>query len=181
MNSVDLVKQMLLEIGENPEREGLLATPERVVKSWSKIFEGYNKDPGSIFTCFESDGYDQMIVLKGVEMYSMCEHHVLPFFGKAHIAYIPNERIVGISKLARLLDIYARRLQIQERIGQQVTAALEKYLKPKGSACIIEAQHMCMLMRGVEKQNSIMTTSSLTGVFLNDQAVKSELLNLIKL
>jgi GTP cyclohydrolase I len=151
------------------------------MKSWNEIYAGYKQDPADIFTVFESEGYDQIILLKSFEFYSTCEHHTLPFFGKAHVAYIPGEKIVGISKLARLIDIYAKRLQIQERIGQQVTAALEKYLQPKGAACILEARHLCMCMRGVEKQNSIMTTSSLTGVFLNDASAKSELLTLIKL
>lgn len=175
------LKAHLAYIGEDPNREGLQQTPKRVLKSWGELYAGYKQDPADIFTVFESEGYDQIILLKGVEMYSTCEHHMITFSGKAHIAYIPNEKIVGISKLARLLDIYAKRLQIQERIGKQVTDALERYLKPKGSACIIEAKHLCMCARGVEKQNSIMLTSSLTGVFLNDASAKSELLTLIKL
>lgn len=176
-----LVESQLRAIGEDPYREGLLKTPDRVVKMWDEIYAGYEKDPAEIFTCFESDGYNQIILLRDCEIYSMCEHHCLPFFGKVHIAYIPNKKIVGISKLARLVDIYARRLQIQERIGQQVTDALMKYLKPKGAACIITAEHMCMRMRGVSKQNSTMVTSSLTGVFLEDAAAKNELIQLIKL
>jgi GTP cyclohydrolase I len=181
----DTVQQNIVRtleyIGEDPKREGLLDTPNRVVKSWSKIFEGYQKDPKEIFTCFESDGYDQIVLLKDIEVYSMCEHHMLPFFGKAHVAYIPDGKVVGISKLARLVDIFARRLQIQERICEQVTDALIQNLNPKGAACIIEAKHMCMCMRGVEKQNSTMSTSSLKGIFLTDSAAKNELIQLIKL
>lgn len=180
----DNVTRILQFIGEDPTREGLVKTPDRVVKSWEKIFEGYKIDPTSIFTTFEPDGYNQLVLLKNVEFYSNCEHHIQPFFGKAHIGYIAQDRIVGISKLARLLDIYARRLQIQERIGQQVTSDLMKYLEPAGAACIIEAEHLCMRCRGVEKQNSIMVTSSLTGRFLEDsdagRAARAELMGLIK-
>ena len=175
------ITRILQYIGEDPSREGLRDTPNRVVKSWDKLFEGYNKDPKDIFTCFESDGYNQIVLLKNIEVFSTCEHHMLPFFGKAHVAYIPSGKVIGISKLARLVDIFARRLQIQERIGEQVTDALMEYLNPMGAACIIEAKHMCMTMRGVEKQNSIMTTSSLKGVFLNDSSAKNELIQLIKL
>ena len=180
----DNITRILQFIGEDPTREGLLKTPDRVVKSWGKIFEGYKMDPAAIFTTFEPDGYNQLVLLKNVEFYSNCEHHIQPFFGKAHIGYIAQDRIVGISKLARLLDIYARRLQIQERIGQQVTSDLMKYLKPAGAACIIEAEHLCMRCRGVEKQNSVMVTSSLTGRFLEDtdagRAARAELMGLIK-
>ena len=165
-------------IGEDPNREGLLNTPERVVKSWEKLYSGYKQNSEDIFTTFESDGYDQMVLLKDIEFYSTCEHHMLPFFGKAHIAYIPNKRIVGISKLARLLEIYTRRLQVQERIGQQVINDLDEYLKPKGSACILEAKHLCMTCRGIEKQNSVMTTSSLSGLFRKNE-VRTELMRLI--
>lgn len=176
----DLIYMMLSAINENPNREGLVDTPKRVIKSWQEIYSGYSKDPKDVLTVFESDGYDQIVLLKDIEMYSMCEHHMLPFFGKAHVAYIPDGKVIGISKLARLVDIYARRLQIQERIGEQVTNALMEHLKPKAAACIIEAQHLCMLMRGVNKQNSVMVTSSLRGVFLTDPAAKNELMNLIR-
>jgi GTP cyclohydrolase I len=175
------ITTILNEIGEDINREGLLKTPERVLKSYSEIYAGYKQNPKDIFTTFESEGYDQIILLKSFEFFSTCEHHMLSFFGKAHVAYIPNKKIIGISKLARLVDIYAKRLQIQERIGQQVTNDLMTYLEPKGAACILEATHLCMRMRGVEKQNSIMTTSSLTGVFLQDQSAKNELIQLIKL
>ncbi len=173
------VKQTLQLIGEDPEREGLKDTPKRVVKMWSEIYSGYDKNPADILTTFSSDGYDQIVLLRDIEMYSMCEHHMLPFIGKAHVAYIPNDRVIGISKLARLVDIYARRLQIQERIGEQVTDALMEYLQPKAAACIIEADHLCMKMRGVGKQHSTMVTSSLRGVFLEKPEARQELMQLI--
>jgi len=179
VTSEKLVEGVINKIGEDPEREGLRETPERVVRSWGELYSGYEKDPIDVMTTFSADGYDQIILLKDIELFSMCEHHMLPFFGKAHVAYIPNEKIVGISKLARLVDIYARRLQIQERIGQQVTNALEDFLKPKATACIIEAVHMCMRMRGVSKQQSIMTTSSMKGAFYTSAGARVELMGLI--
>lgn len=173
------IVRILQYIGEEPTRQGLVDTPKRVVKSYKELFGGYNQDPKDLFTVFEQQ-YDQMVVLKDIELYSLCEHHMLPFYGKAHVAYIPNGgKVIGISKLARLVDLYARRLQIQERIGDQVTSALMEHLQPLGAACVIEASHMCMKMRGVQKQNSIMTTSSLTGVFKDDLAVRTEFLNFI--
>lgn len=174
-----LIEQVLWEIGENPEREGLVDTPKRVVKSWKELYAGYNQDPKSILTTFQADTYDQMVVLTDIEMYSTCEHHMLPFFGKAHVAYVPNDQVIGISKLARLVDIFARRLQIQERIGEQVTQALIEHLSPKGAACVIEAKHLCMCARGVEKQHSVMRTSSLKGCFLTDGDVRTEFMSLI--
>jgi len=174
-----VIQEQLELIGEDPSREGLVDTPKRVVKMWGHIFSGYEKNPADIFTTFDSGDYDEMVILRNIEMYSMCEHHMLPFFGKAHIAYIPNGKVIGVSKLARLLEIYSRRLQIQERIGDQVTSDLMKYLNAKGAACIIQATHMCMRMRGVEKQQSEMITSSLTGVFKTDLAARQELLTLI--
>jgi len=167
-------------IGDDPRREGLEETPERIIRAWSEIFSGYHKDPADIFKTFSAGGYDEIVLLKDVELFSTCEHHMLPFYGKAHIAYIPDGKVIGISKLARLLDIYAKRLQIQERIGQQVVGDLMTFLRPKGAACIIEATHLCMRMRGVEKQNSIMTTSSVAGAFYNDHRARYELMNLIK-
>jgi len=176
------ITQILLDLGENPNREGLKDTPHRVVKSWSEIYAGYKMDVASMFTTFvDVHGYSQVVVCKDIELYSMCEHHMLPFFGKAHVAYLPNKKVIGISKLARLVDAFARRLQIQERIGEQVTDALMQYLEPKGAACIIKATHMCMRMRGVNKQDSIMITSSLKGTFLHDEIVRMELLHLLKL
>lgn len=180
----DNIIRIMQFIGEDPTREGLIKTPERVIRSWEEIYGGYKVDPASVFTTFEADGYNELVLLKGIEFFSTCEHHMLSFAGKAHIGYIAQDRIVGISKLARLLDIYARRLQIQERIGQQVTQAIMKYLQPAGAACIIEAEHLCMRCRGVEKQNSVMVTSSLTGRFLEDtdagRAARAELMGLIK-
>lgn len=177
---LDLVRLQIEAIGEDTTREGLLDTPSRVIKSWKELYSGYEKDPKDILTVFEADGYNQIVLLKDIEMYSTCEHHMLPFFGKAHVAYIPGDHVIGISKLARLVDIYARRMQIQERIGDQVTEALMKYLKPKAAACIIEAKHTCMMMRGVNKQNSTMMTSSLKGSFLEDSKSRQELMSMIK-
>ena len=179
MMTEKIVKDYLLAIGEKPEREGLKDTPRRVVKSWNELYSGYSRTPADVLTTFSADGYDQIVLLKDIEMFSMCEHHMLPFFGKAHVAYIPGDKIIGISKLARLVDIFSRRLQIQERIGEQVTSALMTYLQPKGAACIIEAAHMCMRMRGVGKQESTMVTSSLKGVFMEKQAAREELMALI--
>lgn len=167
-------------IGEDIDRDGLKETPDRVVKSYETLYSGYaikEKDVKDILKSFE-DTSDEMVVLKNVEFYSTCEHHMLPFFGKAHIAYIPNGRVVGISKLARLLEVYSRRLQIQERICQQITTAITKYLRIQSAACILEAQHFCMTSRGVQKQGSMMVTSSLTGAFVNTP-VRAELFNLI--
>lgn len=176
----NLMYDILHEIGDDADREGLIDTPKRVVRSWEELYSGYNKRPEDILTVFDAGTYDQIVLLKDCEIYSMCEHHMLPFFGKVHVAYIPGEHVIGISKLARLVDIYARRLQIQERIGEQVTTALMTHLKPKGAACIIEAEHMCMRMRGVNKQNSTMVTSSLKGAFFSNAAARSELLQLLK-
>lgn len=174
------IQSILEHLGENPSREGLLDTPKRVVKSYRELFVGYDQDPADLLTTFSSDGYDQIVILKDIELYSMCEHHMLPFFGKAHVAYIPGEKVIGISKLARLVDMYARRLQIQERIGDQVTSALMEHLKPKAAACIIEATHMCMRMRGVAKQNSFMVTSSMKGLFFDEATARQELMNLVR-
>ena len=164
-------------------REGLQETPERVAKSLEFLLSGYDQDPKEVFKTFEDEEkFSGLIYLKDIEFYSMCEHHMLPFYGTAFIAYIPNGRVIGISKLARLLDIYARRLQIQERIGEQVTNALMKYLNPIGAACLIEAKHLCIACRGVQKQNSIMGYSSLKGVFMEESnkgiAARNELMTL---
>lgn len=176
----DHVTRMIQYIGEDPTREGLIETPARVIKSWKHLYSGYGTDPASIMKTFSADGYDEMVLLKDIELYSMCEHHMLPFFGKAHVAYIPDKKVIGVSKIARLVEVFSRRLQIQERLGDQVTSALMEHLQPKGAACIIEAQHLCMKMRGVEKQNSVMVTSSLKGSFLEKLAAREELMRLIK-
>ena len=174
------IRQQIEHIGDTPDRQGLKDTPSRILRAWREIYSGYSQNPETLFTTFDCDGYDQIVLLKDIEVFSMCEHHMLPFFGKAHVAYLPNDKVVGVSKLARLVDMYAHRLQIQERIGEQVTQALMDYLHPKGAACVIEACHLCMRMRGVAKQHSIMVTSSLKGVFLEDVATKAEFMQLIR-
>lgn len=174
------VRRLLEYIGEDVNREGLKETPRRVIKAYHELFSGYRQQPSEVFTCFEDGACDEMVLLKGIELTSTCEHHMLPFLGEAHIAYVPDGKIIGVSKLARLLDIYARRLQVQERLTTQVTQALDNYLQPKGSACVIEARHMCMVCRGVRKQHSVMVTSSLTGVFRDEPAARSEFFNLIR-
>jgi GTP cyclohydrolase I len=173
------IRALLLYIGENPDREGLKETPTRVLRSYAELFSGYGKDPADALKVFEDGACDEMVILRRCEFHSVCEHHMQPFFGQAHIAYIPDKKVIGVSKLARILDIYARRLQIQERICQQVTTALDVHLKPKGSACILEATHFCMVCRGVQKQHSELVTSSLTGAFRQPE-VRQELLALIR-
>lgn len=174
------VKNLIEYLGDDPNREGLRETPKRVILSYDHLFSGYGQRVEDVLKVFEDDTSDQMILLKEIEFYSTCEHHMLPFFGKAHIAYIPNGKVVGISKLARILEIFSRRLQIQERLAQNVTEALMTHLNPLGAACLLEAQHFCMTSRGVQKQNSIMVTSSLEGVFRENASVKAEFLALIK-
>lgn len=174
------IVRVLQYIGEDPKREGLVDTPKRVVRSWNELYGGYKIKPESLMTVFKNKGCDEIILLKNIEFHSSCEHHMLPFSGKAHVAYIPDKWIIGVSKLARVLDVYARRLQIQENIGEQVTSALMNHLKPKGAACIIEAQHLCMKCRGVNKQESVMITSSLKGAFMDKPAARQELMQLIR-
>lgn len=178
-----LIITQLELIGEDPEREGLKETPMRSAKAWKFLTSGYDKDPASVMKQFDSDGYDQLILLKDIEIFSLCEHHMLPFIGRAHVAYIPKGKVLGVSKMARVVDIFAKRLQIQERLGEQVTQAMMDHLKPVGAACIIEASHLCMQMRGVEKQHSKMITSSLKGIFLEDtpagHSARAELMQLV--
>ena len=174
-SAFDIVTRFLQRIGEDPKRNGLLETPARVVKSWEELYKGYKIVPAELFKTFE-EPCDEMVILRNIEFYSMCEHHCLPFFGKVHIAYIPNGKVVGVSKLARLVECYSRRLQIQERLTQQIVTAIEKHLSPTGVACFIEAQHLCMMSRGVEKQNSIMVTSAIRGVFKDKDAARLEFL-----
>jgi len=176
----ELIKELLLEIGEDPSREGLLKTPERVAKSYKTLFSGYNIDPASIITVFDDEKYDEMIVVKDIEFYSFCEHHMLPFFGKAHIGYIPNGKIVGLSKIPRIVDIFSRRLQNQERITQQVATCLMDLLQPKGVGVVLESKHLCMMARGVEKQNSSVRTSMIKGLFRERDNTRAEFLELIK-
>ena len=181
-NIKELTKKLLIEIGEDPDREGLLNTPLRVAKAWDFLSKGYSQDINEIINnaIFEEE-YDQMVVVKDIEFYSMCEHHLLPFFGVAHIAYIPNGKIIGLSKIPRILDMFARRLQVQERMTQEVAGMLQSKLNPRGVAVIIEAQHMCMQMRGVEKRKSYMSTSAMLGIFREDNKTRKEFLDIVKL
>ena len=172
-------KNILVELGENPEREGLLKTPERVAKSLQYLTHGYDLDPVAILNSAKfKEEYKQMVIVKDIEVYSMCEHHMLPFFGKAHVAYIPNHYIVGLSKIPRIVDALARRLQVQERLTTEIRDCIQNTLNPLGVAVVIEAQHLCMQMRGVQKQNSITTTSAFTGEFENDRT-RTEFISLI--
>ncbi len=172
-------KEIIKLIGENPEREGLLETPERVAKAMLFLTQGYDMDPEAILeSALFTDDYKEMIVVKDIEIFSMCEHHMLPFIGKAHVAYIPNGKITGLSKIARVVEVYARQLQIQEKLTRQIKNCIQKTLNPLGVAVVIEARHLCMQMRGVQKQNSVTTTSDFTGAFQN-QNTRQEFLNLI--
>lgn len=176
----DLVKQTLIEIGEDPDREGLIKTPERVARSLKFLTRGYTQDinkviNGAIFT----QDCDDMVIVKDIEFYSLCEHHMLPFFGKCHIGYIPKGKVFGVSKLARLVDVFARRLQIQERMTQQIAQQIFEIIEPEGVGVVVEAQHLCMRMRGVEKQNSQMVTSSMLGSFRKETATRMEFLSLV--
>lgn len=166
-------------LGENPEREGLLKTPERVSKAMQFLMNGYEQDPEEILrSAMFTEDYRQMVIVKDIDFYSMCEHHMLPFFGKVHVAYIPNHKITGLSKIARVVEVYARRMQVQERMTTQIKECIQKTLEPMGVIVVIEAQHLCMQMRGVQKQNSITTTSDFTGVF-QQAKTREEFLNLI--
>jgi GTP cyclohydrolase I len=175
----DKYRSILKDIGENPEREGLQKTPERVAKALQFLTHGYELDPAKILrSAMFHEEYQQMVIVKDIELYSLCEHHVLPFFGKCHVAYIPNGRIVGLSKIPRVVDAFARRLQVQERLTMDIRNCIEETLKPQGVAVVIEAQHMCMVMRGIQKQHSIATTSAFTGEFNTDKT-RAEFLRLI--
>ncbi|MBN9295112.1 MAG: GTP cyclohydrolase I FolE [Flavobacteriia bacterium] len=173
-------KDVIAELGENPEREGLQKTPERVAKALQFLTHGYDLDPAEILkgALFHED-YSEMVIVKDIEVYSLCEHHMLPFFGKAHIAYIPNGRIVGLSKIPRIVDAFARRLQVQERLTLEIRDCIQDTLAPQGVAVVLECAHMCMQMRGVQKQNSFTTTSAFTGVFLENEPTRKEFINLV--
>jgi len=172
-------KEVLKHLGENPEREGLLKTPERVAKALLYLTHGYDLDAKAILgSALFKEEYSQMVVVKDIEVYSMCEHHMLPFFGKAHIAYIPNGHVVGLSKIPRVVDAYARRLQVQERLTNEIKDCIQQTLQPIGVGVVIECRHLCMCMRGVQKQNSVTTTSAFTGGFLHEKT-RAEFLNLI--
>ena len=180
-NLANNIKSVLSEIGENSEREGLLKTPERVAKSMKFLTDGYKQDPAKIIqSAMFSEEYSQMVLVKDIELYSLCEHHMLPFFGKAHVAYIPNGHIVGLSKIPRIVDVFARRLQVQERLTDEIKDCIQETLNPKGVAVVIEAQHLCMQMRGVQKQHSSTTTSAFSGIFMSDEKTRAEFINLIK-
>ncbi len=174
-------QDILEKIGEDPTREGLIKTPERVAKALQFLTHGYDLNPDEILkSALFKEEYSEMVIVKDIEIYSMCEHHMLPFFGKAHIAYIPNGTIVGLSKIPRIVDAYARRLQVQERLTIEIRDCIQRTLNPKGVAVVIECTHMCMAMRGVQKQNSSTTSSAFTGIFLKNDATRKEFINLIQ-
>jgi GTP cyclohydrolase I len=177
----DLVQEMIVRLGEDPQREGLQLTPERVRKSLQFLTRGYTEDPdtllkGALFTV----DYDEMVIVKDIEMFSLCEHHMLPFFGKVHVAYIPNGKVMGLSKVPRLVELFSRRLQIQERLTTQIAETIQRVIEPQGVGVVIEARHLCMMMRGVEKQHSAAVTSSMLGSFRDSQETRSEFLSLIR-
>jgi GTP cyclohydrolase I len=177
----DLIKQLLTQMGEDPEREGLVNTPRRVEKSLSFLTSGYRADVdevinGALFTV----DYSEMVIVKDIDFYSLCEHHLLPFFGKCHVAYVPRDRVIGLSKVPRLVDVFARRLQVQERMTNQIADVIQEKINPLGVAVVVEGTHLCMAMRGVEKQNSFAITSAMHGVFREDPRTRSEFLELIR-
>lgn len=175
------IYQIIESLGENPEREGLLKTPERVEKALRYLTKGYQEDPMKVLNdAVFTENHEDMVVVKDVDFFSMCEHHMLPFFGKCHVGYIPTGKIIGLSKVARLIDIYARRLQVQERMTHEIAGVIEKVLAPKGVAVVVEAQHLCMQMRGVEKQNSVAVTSCMLGQFKESVSTRAEFMVLIK-
>ena len=176
-----LIHSLLEHIGEDPEREGLLKTPERVSRAWQDVTKGYHEDPNAMVqkALFEAEGHE-MILINDIDFYSMCEHHLLPFFGKAHVAYIPGKKIVGLSKVARVVEVFACRLQVQERMTAQIARCLMENLDAQGVAVVLHAQHLCMMMRGIKKQNSFAVTSEMLGVFKDDSKTRSEFLTLIK-
>jgi GTP cyclohydrolase I len=174
------VREILGDLGENPERDGLKRTPERFEKALRFLTSGYQQDPAKLLNGAMFDvAYDEMVVVKDIEVYSLCEHHLLPFFGKCHVAYLPNKKVVGLSKVARLVDMFARRLQIQERLTSQIANAIQEQLHPQGVGVILEARHLCMVMRGVEKQNSTTTTSAMLGAFRDNKQTRDEFLALV--
>jgi GTP cyclohydrolase IA len=177
----ELTREMLLRLGEDPQREGLLRTPERMATALEFLTKGYQEDPqeilqGALFT----EDYDEMVIVKDVEMFSLCEHHLLPFFGKVHVAYIPNGKVIGLSKIPRLIDVFARRLQVQERLTTQIAECIQQAIQPEGVGVVVEARHLCMMMRGVEKQHSATVTSAMLGAFRNDENTRQEFLSLIR-
>ena len=175
------VREVLREVGENPEREGLLKTPTRVAESLRFLTRGYRQDIQRVLNgALYSTPYDEMVIVKDIEIFSLCEHHMLPFFGRCHVAYVPTDKVIGLSKIPRLVDVFARRLQIQERLTTQIAETIMEYIKPQGVGVIIEAKHLCMIMRGVEKQNSVAVTSAMLGVFRDCDQTRAEFLRLIR-
>jgi GTP cyclohydrolase I len=177
----ELVREMLIRLGEDPDREGLMRTPERVKKANEHLTRGYKEDPEALLRkALFTVTYDEMVIVKDIEMFSLCEHHMLPFFGKVHVAYIPNGKVIGLSKIPRLIEIFSRRLQIQERLTTQIAETIQKTIEPQGVGVVIEARHLCMMMRGVEKQYSSAVTSSMLGCFRDEQETRTEFLSLIR-
>ncbi|PIU56745.1 MAG: GTP cyclohydrolase I FolE [Deltaproteobacteria bacterium CG07_land_8_20_14_0_80_38_7] len=177
----DIIYKLLLKLGEDPKREGLVKTPKRVADSFEFLTEGYKQDPKALIeNSVFSDKHEEMVLVKDIPLYSLCEHHLLPFFGHAHVGYIPNDKIVGISKIARMVDLFARRLQVQERLTNQIANTLMDVLNPKGVACVIEAEHLCMQMRGVQKRGTSIITSAMLGAFRSRSETRTEFMNLIK-
>lgn len=177
----DLIKQLLVHVGEDPKREGLQKTPERVEKALQFFTKGYRENPSKILNgALFVENYDEMVIVKDIDLFSMCEHHLLPFFGRCHVAYIPKKKIIGLSKIVRLVEVFSRRLQVQERLTSQIADTIKKCLDPHGVGVVIEAQHLCMMMRGVEKQNSVAITSSMLGSFRENVETRMEFMDLIK-
>ena len=177
----ELMKEILVRLGEDPEREGLERTPARVHKAFEFLTRGYHEDPEALLkNALFTVSYDEMVIVKDVEMFSLCEHHMLPFFGKVHVAYIPNGKVIGLSKVPRLIEVFSRRLQIQERLTTQIAEIIQNVIQPQGVGVVIEARHLCMMMRGVEKQHSAAVTSSMLGCFREEQETRQEFLSLIR-
>jgi GTP cyclohydrolase I len=177
----ELVREMLVRLGEDPDREGLSHTPARVEKAMRFLVKGYKEDPEALLRkALFTVGYDEMVIVKDIEMFSLCEHHLLPFFGKVHVAYIPNGKVIGLSKIPRLIEAFSRRLQIQERLTTQIAEAIQNAIEPQGVGVVIEARHLCMMMRGVEKQHSSAVTSSMLGSFRSEEETRTEFLSLIR-
>jgi GTP cyclohydrolase I len=177
----ELVREMIVRLGEDPDREGLSRTPARVEKAMRFLVKGYKEDPEALLRkALFTVGYDEMVIVKDIEMFSLCEHHLLPFFGKVHVAYIPNGKVIGLSKIPRLIEAFSRRLQIQERLTTQIAEAIQNAIEPQGVGVVIEARHLCMMMRGVEKQHSSAVTSSMLGSFRNEEETRTEFLSLIR-
>ena len=176
----DLVKKVIVELGEDPGREGLVRTPERVAQAYKYLTRGYTEDENKLLNnAIFNVSYDEIVIVKDIDFYSLCEHHVLPFYGRCHVAYIPNKKVIGLSKIPRIIEMYSRRLQVQERMTRQIGDLLYKFLEPQGVAVVCEARHLCMMMRGVEKQNSVATTSCMLGVFKDNAKTRDEFLRLI--